>query len=439
MSFEPRGPQLPPRLSLTPMRPGDHDRRQGPAGASWPSAALVALLACGLFGAIACARSESAPRVPAGQGQASDLVVKRGDFERVLALTGEIDAVSAASLKVPRIPQGKVAIRALAPEGAEVKKGDVVAELDSSQFVTLVKERVLQLNQAEIDLERVASQNGVQEADRALDVESKRAAFRRAEIDADVPEGILPKRDYLEKQLAARRAKVELDKSEEALATLRKTAEMDLAVKRLALEKLRRTVKAAEDSIGQMTLRAPSDGTVILGEHAQEGRKLQEADEVFMGFAVARVSASLARRVRAWLADVDDGRVTLGMSARVFLDAHPERQFEGEIVEIAPVARAPSDRSQRRMFQVMIELRHAETDLLRPGLSARAEVVIDTKKGALLVPRGAIDLQGARPHVVLASGEGADVRLGPCSGDVCVVAAGVPGVDDGTRLRRVMP
>jgi HlyD family secretion protein len=349
-------------------------------------------------------------------------------------LTGEIDAVTAASLKVPRVPQGKVTIRSLALEGTDVKKGEIVAELDSSAFVTQVKERLLQLNQAEIDLERVASQNGVQEADRALEVESRRAGFRRAEIDADVPEGILPKRDYLEKQLAARRAKVELEKAEEALATLRKTAEMDLAVKRLAVEKLRRTVKAAEESIAQLMLRAPADGTVILGEHYQEGRKLQEADDVFMGWTVARVSASGARRVRSWLSDVDDGRVAVGMPARVFLDAYPGRQFEGEIVEMAPVARAPSERSQRRMFQVMIELRQGDVDVLRPGLSARAEVVVDKKPSSLLVPRVAVDLQGTQPKVTLASGGSAEIRLGGCSGEVCVVSS---GLEEGARVRRV--
>jgi HlyD family secretion protein len=390
----------------------------------------VLLLTVGL----ACARSESAPRQPAAAQKGGELVVRRGDFERVLVLTGEIDAVTAASLKVPRVPQGKVTIRSLALEGTDVKKGEVVAELDSSAFVTQVKERLLQLNQAEIDLERVASQNGVQEADRALEVESRRAGFRRAEIDADVPEGILPKRDYLEKQLAARRAKVELEKAEEALATLRKTAEMDLAVKRLAVEKLRRTVKAAEESIAQLMLRAPADGTVILGEHYQEGRKLQEADDVFMGWTVARVSASGARRVRSWLSDVDDGRVAVGMPARVFLDAYPGRQFEGEIVEMAPVARAPSERSQRRMFQVMIELRQGDVDVLRPGLSARAEVVVDKKPSSLLVPRVAVDLQGTQPKVTLASGGSAEIRLGGCSGEVCVVSS---GLEEGARVRRV--
>ena len=168
--------------------------------------------------------------------------MRQGPFERHLTLTGEIDTVSAVELKVPRVPNGQVPIRYLAPEGAEVKAGDVVVELDSTTFVLEIKDRTLQLNQAEIDLQRQLSQNGVAEADKALDVERKRAAVKRAEVDADVPEGILPKRDYLEKQLVLERARADLERAEDALASQQAAAAADVKLKRIAVEKLRRAV-----------------------------------------------------------------------------------------------------------------------------------------------------------------------------------------------------
>jgi hypothetical protein len=86
------------------------------------------------------------------------------------------------------------------------------------------------------------------------------------------------------------------------------------------------------------------------------------------------------------------------------------------------------------MFQVMIELRQGDVDVLRPGLSARAEVVVDKKPSSLLVPRVAVDLQGTQPKVTLASGGSAEIRLGGCSGEVCVVSS---GLEEGARVRRV--
>src|SRR5688500_5679181 len=249
----------------------------------------------------------------AGAAAGPSVGVRRGSFERRLPLTGEIDAVSALELKVPRVPNGKVPVRFLAAEGSEVKAGALVVELDSTSVVREVKDRALQLSQAEIDLERQISQNGVQEADRALEVERKRAVVLRAEVDADVPEGILPKRDYLEKQLALRRARVGLEQAQDALTAERNAAASDLKPKRLAIETLRRAVTAADEAIATLTLRATQAGTVLIADHPEERRKLQEGDEVFMGMTVARVTGSSARRVRAWLSDVDDGKIAPGM------------------------------------------------------------------------------------------------------------------------------
>jgi HlyD family secretion protein len=409
--------------------------------------AVRLLLALSLGSAGACARRAST--TASARAPSAPLVAEVGDFERRVLLTGEIDAVSAAELKVPRVPNGKVALRTLAAEGAEVKAGDVIAELDTTALVAQVKDKSLQLSQAEIDLERQISQNGVLEADKELDLERKRAVAKRAEVDADVPDGILPKRDYLEKQMVLKRARVDVEKATDALAAQRKSDETEVILKRIAVEKLRRTVRAAEDGIATLTLRTTEAGTVILADHPEERRKLQEGDDVFMGMTVARVSGSAARRVRAWLVDVDDGKVAPGMRARVTLDAHPERVFTGKVVDLSPVARTPELRgAQRRVFTVGIDIDRnperaplpaalpleADATTLRPGLSARVEVITDRQSGVLLVPRAAVTI-GEHPRVRLASGEAA-VELGGCNALHCVVKSGLTA---GTRVRRVGP
>jgi HlyD family secretion protein len=408
--------------------------QHGPLGAL---GALAALLA-GAAGLSACQR-EAAPRsdrsgASPGAGAAPSVAVTRGDFERRLPLTGEIDAVSAVEMKVPRVPNGKVPMRFLAQEGAEVRAGDVVAELDTTSFVQEVKDRTLQLSQAEIDLERQISQNGVTEADRALEVERKRAIVLRAEVDADVPEGILPKRDYLEKQLTLTRARVDLEKAQGALAGQRIAAASDIKIKRIAVEKLRRAVGAAQASIATLTLRAPAAGTVLVSDHPEERRKLQEGDDVFMGMTVARVTSSAARRVRAWLSDVDDGKIAPGMKAQVVLDAHPDLTFTGVVKEISPVARTPGDpRAQRRVFTVGVALDEADAAVLRPGLSARVEVLTKSRPAALLAPRYAIDWTAEGPRVQLDDGVRAAIDLDGCNREVCVVTGGIDGA---ARLRR---
>ena len=76
----------------------------------------------------ACGDGDRTPSSAARSPHAGEVLqARRGVFERTLSLTGELDAVSAVELKVPRVPSGKVALRKLAPEGSEVKAGDVMA------------------------------------------------------------------------------------------------------------------------------------------------------------------------------------------------------------------------------------------------------------------------------------------------------------------------
>ena len=163
--------------------------------------------------------------------------------------------------------------------------------------------------------------------------------------------------------MALRRARVDVEKAEEALAVQRRADETDLKIMRISVEKLQPRAEGGRGRHRDLTLRSTVAGTVILGDHPEERRKLQETDDVFMGMTLARVASSNARRVRAWLVDVDDGKIAVGMPARVTLDAYPARVFTGVVRDISPVARAPGEyraQAQRRVFTVGVELGDAD-------------------------------------------------------------------------------
>jgi HlyD family secretion protein len=390
---------------------------------------LLILLALG-----GCQRARPAPANDAKR-MAAALAARRGPFERRLLLTGEVDAVAAAELKVPRISAGRSIIRWLEADGAPIKAGQKLVELDNANFVSQVKERSLTVSQAEIELRRQEWQNELDQSDRVLEVERKRSVVRRAEIDADVPEGILPKRDFLEKQLALRRARADLEKAQEARDSQQRTAELDLGVRKLALEKVRRELKIAEQMIEALTIKAPTDGTVLIGDH-WEGRKLQVADEVPVGHTLVRIPDMGQIRVKAWLSDVDDGRVATDMPAEIILDAYPDRVLRGKIVEIAPVAREVAERSLRRVFQVSVAIDHPGGADLRPGMSARVEVIAERQPDVVWVPRAALEMDGEGAAVHLAGGARMAVTLGPCNAEACVAMS---GVEAGAPLRRATP
>ena len=135
----------------------------------------------------------------------------------------------------------------------------------------------------------------------------------------------------------------------------------------------------------------------------------------------------------ASLPDVDDGMITVGMRARVTLDAYPEILFNGTIKEIAPMAQETSRQSLRRAFKVIVELDEIDSDRMRPGLSVRVEVERHKLGSALLVPRAAID-QSSTPSILRTLTAEIEVEVIACNAIDCAIEG---DVDEGTPLRSI--
>jgi RND family efflux transporter MFP subunit len=349
-----------------------------------------------------------------------------------MLLTGELAAERGEALVVPRTHAFQLAIRWMAEDGILVKAGEPVVSFDNSQFASDLEEKRLSAFDASSNLERTAAQSKTGAAERAFQVEKARSEVEKARIAASVPKDLLSLREYQERQLALERAQAELAKAEEDLAAQGQGSTADLRIHEISLEKSRREIHIAEEAIDALTLHAPRDGMVLVADHPWEGRKLQVGDTVWVGMTVVTLPELSSMVVDATLSDVDDGRIAPGMEALCVLDAYPGVTYRGRVTEISPVARESRRNLLLRHFPVRIALARADPRRMRPGMSVRVEVLGPEVKDALLVPRGALDLSGARPRVFLAEGGAAEVRLGSCSAAECVVKGGVQA---GARLR----
>ncbi len=391
------------------------------------SAAVCLLLAC-----LAPLAGCSGTGARAESSREAGLTAHRGTFRQRVILSGELAAERGEALNVPRTNAFQLTIRWLAPDGVPVKAGDPVVAFDNSQFSTDLEEKRLSASQAGSDLATAKADVKTSDAERRFNVEKARADLEKARLDAAIPQDLLSLREYQERQLALKRAQTDLAKAEEVLHSESKVSETDVEIKKISLDKSERDIHTAEEAIDALSLKAPRDGMVLVGTHPFEGRKLQVGDSVWPGMAVATLPELSSMMVKANLSDVDDGRIHPGMQAVCTLDAYPDITYRGRVVDISPVARESQRSPLLHYFPVRIALEKVDTRRMRPGMSVRVEVLGDETKGALLVPRAALDFAAGGPRVLLAAGGAAPVRLGPCSADTCVVES---GLTEGTRLR----
>lgn len=355
----------------------------------------------------------------------------RGPFVERFLVTGELEAVRSTYLSVPRVPTWETTIRWMEADGAAVKAGQKVIEFDNSSFTRDLEEKRLQRTQALADLEKKEAEIASQVAEREFQVDSRRIALDKAEREAAIPEELISRREYQEKQLAFERARVEHQKSLEDLEATRRSSEEEIEQRRIALARTQREIDLAQTAIQALVLSAPRDGIFVVGDHWQ-GRKLQVGDTVWVGMPVASLPELEAMSVGIDLSDVDDGRVVPGMSAVCTLDTYPDRTFRGRVTAINAVAQEAEGRSLRRAFAGRVSLDEVDPERMRPGMSVKVEVQAARTEGALLAPRAALDLSGDKPRALLARGGEVEVKLGMCNATACIVES---GLSEGDRLR----
>ena len=357
--------------------------------------------------------------------RATELKVRRGAFRGDVVLTGELRAGRGDDLVVPRLPQWQTSVKWLITDGAEVKQGDRVVELDNSAFSSNLEAKRQAVAQAQQELQQKEAEWYADTLRKQIDAEKRRAEYDKAKLDAAVPKEVVAPREFQDRQMKFQRAEVELAKATDLLKSQRIAVASDRENVLIKLHTAERELTIAEQALDQLVLRASKDGIVVIRDHPWEGRNLQEGDGVFIGLPLAQIPELSTLRVEADLADVDDGKIGIGMPATVVLDAYPDLSFPARVSAVSAVAQESSRQSLRRVFGVIVTLDKLDAVRMRPGLSARVVVHAVGNPSTLLVPRAALDFAAKQPRARLAGGKLVEVKLGPCNAQECIVSSGL--------------
>lgn len=360
-----------------------------------------------------------------------DLRVHRGPLVERHLLTGELEAVERAEVKVPRTREHRLQIQWIARDGAMVDEGEVVLEFDNSSFTANLDQQRTAVQRSERTLLQKRAEGDARMREAEAAVERARIALAKAEIDAAVPESIRSRYEHRTLELAAIKARADHEK---AVADLGATVTSVDAETRVAEEqhvKAERELRVAEEAVDALVLRAPKTGIVVIDEHPWEDRKYQVGDTAFPGWTILGIPDLSRLRIRASLSDVDDGRLAVGAAVRCTPDIEPDLELLGRITEITPIAREQRVFSERRGFDVVVTIDSELGEvLLVPGMSVLVEAETRSDEG-LLIPRAAVRFDPAGPRALRRNGDWAEVEIGRCSARACVLVAGLA---EGDRL-----
>jgi membrane fusion protein (multidrug efflux system) len=202
------------------------------------------------------------------------------------------------------------------------------------------------------------------------------------------------------------------------------------------LEIDRASVELKKTRLSKTRVEAPFSGIVGLrkvsvGDYVQVGQDLVNIEDIDTIKADFRIP-------ERYLAIVKDGQ-----KARVDVDAYPDRAFEGAVYAIDPQI-DPASRS----IGIRARLPNPER-LLRPGMYARATVVLEERQNAVIVPEQALMPRGndrfvfkvvdgktvlTKVEIGVRRAGKVEITRGLSAGDV-VVTAGHLKIQDGTPVQ----
>lgn len=276
-------------------------------------------------------------------------------LQNSVTATGTIEAVT--SVTVGTQVSG-IVNKLYVDYNSQVKKGQVIAELDKTNLLS-------ELNTAKANLASAQSSLNYQ----AANMERYKTLFKKGLVSADEYENAL---------LTYRQAKEQVASSKE-------------------------NVQRAQTNLGYATITSPIDGTVI-SKSVEEGQTVAASFNTPELFTIAKDLTNM--QVVANVDEADIGGVKEGDRVTFTVDTYPDDTFEGTVKQVRLEATTTNNVVT---YEVVISAPNADLKL-KPGLTANVTIYTQERSGVLAVANKALRFTPTKETV------GKDMKIVDCKG-----------------------
>jgi HlyD family secretion protein len=275
--------------------------------------------------------------------------IEKGDIEAVVITTGTLNPVTVVDVGSQ---VSGIIDKLYADFNSTVKEGQVIAELDQSQFITRVKQ-----NEA--------------------NYKSAKAALDKANITFENIEKKLERaKSLFEKNLISY-------EEMESVETQYYSAKADISSAESRLEQAKSQLDSSQVDLTYTVIKSPIDGVVI-------DRKVNIGQTVAASFQ-APVLFQIANDLREMqmecsVDEADIGKIKEGQKVKFTVDAFPDENFTGIVSQ---VRYSPEISQNVVTYPTIVEVDNPEMKL-RPGMTATVSVVTGEARNVLRVSNAAL-------------------------------------------------
>ena len=321
--------------------------------------------------------------------------IQKQDLATVVSASGEIKPKTYVNIGANAY--GKIT-HLFVKEGDQVKKGQLLAQLENVQSSADVNANEASLQAAQTDALAADANLKTSQADlvRAqADYDRNKLDWERAQ--SLYKDGLISKSDFDSRRNAWATADAGLVQAQARVAQAQ--AQTDSASKHIAQN--RANLTRVNDVLQKTSYSAPYDG-VVTNLPVREGESVVIGIQNALGSTLMTIADMSVITAEVKVDETDIVNVHLGQAAEVTIDAIPKKIFHGTVSEIGDNAivrssgvstsQSATASEEAKDFKVVVTLSDPPATL-RPGLSTTAKITTASRSNALALPIQALTLR----------------------------------------------
>lgn len=323
-----------------------------------------------------------------------------GDIENAVMASGKVKPIY--SVDVGAQVSGRI-VKLYVKVGDEVKKGDIIAQINQIEQKNAVSNAGANLRQAQANLAQakanlasgegsVASSQAMLQA-RLAELQKAKQTFARLEellnIDA------ISRQDYDDAKSAVEIATANVQVARANVHNAKNdvvSARANIQSQQANINKAQNNLSTATEDLSYTTIVAPMDGTVIAITQ-KEGTTVNAMQSVPTIVTLADLSRV---RINAQISEADVVNVSANMPARFNIIGNTQKQFDATLtgVEPAPEKISTNSNTDSAVYYIgYLDVDNTERKF-RIDMTAQVSIITDSVKNVLTIPSSALKGDG---------------------------------------------
>ncbi|HUU30018.1 MAG TPA: efflux RND transporter periplasmic adaptor subunit [archaeon] len=297
----------------------------------------------------------------------------QGQVRRTFTETGELRAVRNTAVPMPwyHFEYGQPQISFLEKEGTVVKKGDLVAQLETSGVLKSLQSKKEELAIAQADLNKMKVDNQSRLEQLNGELQSTLSAFQQTQIDTQRVKYESETRKVISR-LELEQALIALRKVQNKIESTRQVQEHDVNIQQIRIAQTRYDIETAEKAIDNFSLHAPAEGMIVYSDNRSTRQKIRVGDQLHPGTPIITLPDLTRMKVLTTVNETDVQKIAVGRKVSVRLDAFPKIAFPGTITTIGYICRRKDRNSNIKVFDVEVLINRSDR-ILKPGMTVSCE------------------------------------------------------------------